>query len=63
MISWDREDINDMIKKYLTECLRIQVSRGDFTDPNSRKISLYLDDDDEIAYAYFDVVQKDEYGG
>lgn len=63
MIEWDRQDIKDIIRCYLTDYLRIQVSNGDFTDPNSRKISLYLDGDEEIAYTYFDVVQKRGYEG
>lgn len=50
------------LKKFLVDNLRVHVSSGNFTDPNSRKVSLTLDGE-EIAYDYFDVVQKSEYEG
>lgn len=45
----------------LRDSLRIKVSTGDFTNPNSRKLLLMLDGE-EVASAEFDVVQKEEYG-
>ena len=50
------------LKRYLSENLRIHVKEGGFTDPNNRRVSITLDGE-EIAFDYFDVVQKSEYEG
>lgn len=61
MIPLSRADIERITENILSE-LKIEVTAGDFTNPNSRKISLtfrnrIIDSD------YFDVVQTQEYEG
>ena len=57
----DEVQIRELIKQELKK-LRIDVRSGSFTDPNSRRVSLRLGDE-EIASTYFDVKQQDEYEG
>lgn len=56
-----REDIERITENVLSQ-LSIEVSGGDFTNPNSRTIILKLGDR-IISRDYFDVVQKREYEG
>lgn len=56
-----RDDVVRITESVLKE-LCINVSNGDFTNPNSRKIEL-LYRDEVISTDYFDVVQTDEYEG
>jgi len=57
-----RIDIERIIGNEIIQNLKIEVRRGDFTDPNSRIISLMYKDM-EISQAHFDVVAKEEYEG
>ncbi len=56
-----RDDVVRITESILSE-LRITVTDGDFTDPNSRVVTLYHGDR-VLSYDYFDVSQQDEYGG
>lgn len=56
-----REDVERIIENVLSE-LRVEVSNGDFTSPNSRRITLKLGDR-ILSTDYFDVVQQREYEG
>jgi len=51
-----------LFKEDLIKNLSIVVKDGGFTDPNSRKIGIYYDEE-LITEAWFDVVQTDEYDG
>jgi hypothetical protein len=53
-------DLSKKLKVYLQDNLRIEITRGDFTDPNSREVKLLLEDE-AISSCCFDVVQKPEY--
>ena len=52
----------DELLRVLKDGLRIEVTSGGFTDPNSRTVKITFDGE-EIASTYFDVVQTDEYEG
>jgi hypothetical protein len=56
-----RADVERIMENMLME-LKIVVHRGDFIDPNSRKIELMLGDR-VISSNYFDVAQQPEYEG
>lgn len=56
-----RADVERIIENVLSE-LSIEVRRGDFTDPNSRKVELKLGER-ILSTDYFDVVQQQEYEG
>ena len=56
-----RADVERITENIIKE-LKIEVSNGDFTDPNSRKISLVYKNQ-IFGTDYFNVVQKDEYEG
>lgn len=56
-----RADVERIVENVLSQ-LRVEVNRGDFTDPNSRTVKLMLGDR-VISREYFDVVQTDEYEG
>lgn len=51
-----------MTKDEFIQGLSLEIRNGGFTDPNSRKVELRLDDK-VISTAYFDVVQASEYEG
>lgn len=52
----------DVIGPYLEKHLKLQLTRGNFTDPNNRTIQLVLKGE-VISEVSFDVVQKREYEG
>lgn len=54
-----RADVERIVENILCD-LRIEVTDGGFTNPNSRKITLLLGNR-VLDTAYFDVVQKREY--
>lgn len=56
-----RPDVERIIENVLSD-LRIEVSDGDFTTPNSRTVTLKLGDR-IISQDSFDVVQTREYEG
>lgn len=59
--STDKIDLNDLVD-FLKENLSLKLERGDFTDPNNRRISISLGKH-LISSVDFDVVQKREYEG
>jgi len=54
-----REDVERIVENVLRN-LTLEMIARDFTNPNSRCVSLKLNGR-EIDRVYFDVVQKDEY--
>ena len=62
LIEWTETKIKQLVKEYLAENLCVEVYRGDFTDPNSREIKIYLGEK-LLCRTSFDVVQKREYEG
>lgn len=56
-----RDDVIRITESVIKD-LRIHVTRGGFTDPNSWRVELRYQDE-LIDTDYFDVVQKDEYNG
>lgn len=56
-----RSDVERIVENILSN-LSIEVSPGDFTNPNTRKIELLLGDK-VITTAYFDIVQTRPYEG
>jgi hypothetical protein len=57
----NRSDVERIVENMLSD-IEIKVTDGGFTDPNSRMITLHLFGR-QVAQAWFDVVQKDEYPG
>lgn len=57
----ERADVERIIENVLCN-LRIEVTEGDFTNPNSRKITLLLGNR-VLDSEYFDVRQRREYEG
>jgi len=57
----NRADV-ERIAENIISSLKITVTRGDFTDPNTRIIELKYKDT-VIDTASFNVVQRDEYEG
>lgn len=57
----DRADVERIIENVIRE-LKIEVTTGDFTMPNSRKVVLIFRNE-IIDSDYFDIVQKREYEG
>lgn len=62
LTKYEMDDILEAVKEYLKWNLKIEIDKGDFTNPNDRKISVVLGGE-VIAEEYFDVVQKPKYEG
>ncbi len=56
-----RSDVERIVENML-ENIKVSVSRGGFTDPNSRKVTLSYNSK-VISETWFDVVQTREYEG
>jgi len=57
-----RTDVERIVENSIRENLTINVSDGDFTSPNSRKIEVRYGTE-VIATEYFDVKEQREYEG
>lgn len=57
-----REGLEEEVLALLRNKLRIDISSGGFTDPNSRTVTVMFGRI-KLTEATFDVVQKEEYGG
>lgn len=57
----DRNDVVRIVEGVLRD-ISIDVIKGDFTDPNSRKIELRYEGK-VFSSAYFDIKEEDEYEG
>jgi len=58
----NREDIERIVENYIRDNLEIEVRSGDFTNPNSRTITVTVGDR-IVSSANFDIVQQREYEG